>query len=222
MGERIELAILVPRLEVLRYMGYPRTRQPSCGVLRRIEELWPRADSLVSARGAWHHATREEAVAVGVPKPVDSMAFGVCTIGDEVEQASERLARDGDAVGALFLDAFGSAAAESAAETLHARICAEVQASGLQAAQRISPGYGSWHVARQRELLARLPCQQLGITLTSGSMMVPRKSVSFAVLFGPAGDERRRHRCAACDLVTCRYRLDPPGDESPGRNPEQT
>jgi len=207
---------------VLRYMGYPRTRQPSCGVLRRIEELWARAESLVGPRGAWHRADGAEAAAVGVPNPVESMAFGVCTIGSELEQCSERLACEGDAIGALFLDAFGSAAAEAAAETLHARICAEVQSSGLDAARRISPGYGSWHVSRQRDLLARLPCEELGITLTEGSMMVPRKSVSFAVAFGPAGERRVRHRCAACELVTCRYRLEAPGGESPGHESEQT
>ena len=222
MVERIELSICVPRVEVLRYMGYPRTRQPSCGVLRRIEELWTQAETLVRARGAWHSAAREEAIAIGVPTLTDDMAFGVCTIGAEVEHASDDLGREGDAVGALFLDAFGSAAAESAAEALHARICAEVQSRGLEAAARISPGYGSWDVARQRDLLAGLPCGELGITLTEGAMMSPRKSVSFAVLFGPLGDKRRRHRCAACELVACQYRLEAPADESPGQEPEQT
>lgn len=222
MSELIDLSIGVPRIEVLRYMGYPRARQPSCGVQKRIEQMWPQAEKLVRARGAWHRAAQQDALDVGLATVSDSMAFGVCTIGAEIECASEELGREGDAIGALFFDAFGSAAAESAAETMHARICAQVQAAGMEAVQRVSPGYGSWHVRRQRDLLARLPCESLGITLTEGCMMIPRKSVSFAVLFGPAGQKRHRHRCAACALVDCRYRLEAPGEESPGQEPEQT
>lgn len=222
MADGMELSVRVPVVEVLRYMGYPRTRTPSSGVQRRIDELWGVAEGLVSARGAWRRADRQDAIAVGVPRPTDHLAFAVCTIGLGVELASEERGRADDAIGALFLDAFGSAAAEAAAESLHARICAEVQRSGWDAAQRISPGYGDWHVARQRDLLGRLPCARLGLTLTAGAMMVPRKSVSFAVLFGPVGEKRPRHRCAACELVTCRYRLEAPDEEPSAQEPEQT
>jgi hypothetical protein len=60
-------------------------------------------------------------------------------------------------------------------------------------------------------LLALLPAAELGITLTSGQMMIPRKSVSFAVSFEErAPDEHRPgSACERCGLERCRHRLVP-------------
>jgi cobalamin-dependent methionine synthase I len=123
-----------------------------------------------------------------------------------LEQEEARLSEAGDPLGALILDAFGSAAAEEAAEMLHARVCAAVQHENLKAARRVSPGYGKWNVVRQADLLAHLPIEEVGIRLTQSSMMIPRKSVSFAVVLEPPGRVSTRGRCAVCDLTDCRYR----------------
>ena len=77
---------------------------------------------------------------------------------------------------------------------------------GLKAARRVSPGYGRWNVARQADLLAYLPIEEVGVRLTDSSMMIPRKSVSFAVMLVDPQDKTPRIRCAACDLTDCRYR----------------
>ena len=77
---------------------------------------------------------------------------------------------------------------------------------------RISPGYGRWAIEGQPRLLALLPARELGITLTEGLMMVPRKSVSFATRVG-ADDgvaPRDRRRCCRCELLSCPYRDDEP------------
>ncbi len=204
----LQLLVEVPRGEVLRYMGYPRSKSPSPGVLARVNALWPLAQRLVDARGAFVLAGKADALTVGMPSPSERVAFGVCTAGLGLEDEVDRRTAAGEMLEALILDAFGSAAAEAAADALQARVCAAVQADALTASRRVSPGYGTWHVERQVDLLARLPAAQLGISLTEGSMMIPRKSVSFAAVLTQARQGRSRHRCAACDLVDCRYRRD--------------
>ena len=105
----LELEVEIPRAEVLRYLGYPRSKRPNRQVAARIEELAVLADSLVHPRGAFVFADRAEAERVGMPRPSERVAFGVCTIGPELEQEEARLGDEGDALGALVLDAFGSA-----------------------------------------------------------------------------------------------------------------
>jgi len=205
-GEIVDLSVAIPRREVLRYLGYPRSKGPSERVLQRLEALEKLAAELVRGRGAFAFANRSDAEAVGMPNPSERVAFGVCTIGPALEQEEARLSDAGDPLGALILDAFGSAAAEEAAEMLHARVCAAVQNENLKAARRVSPGYGKWNVVRQADLLANLPTGEVGIRLTEASMMIPRKSVSFAVVLEPPGRATTRGRCAVCDLADCRYR----------------
>jgi hypothetical protein len=204
----LDLPVTIPPREVLRSLGYPRNKGPSARVGAAIEAMRPVADSLVSARGAFAFASQAEAQAVGMPSPSEHVALGVCTIGAGLEEQAQRLSEVGDALGALVLDAYGSVAAEQAAEVLHARVCVAVQGQGLRAARRISPGYGKWALACQQGLLARLPTAEVGVRLTDSSMMIPRKSVSFAVFLAPPGPTIARSRCDACDLFDCTYRRD--------------
>lgn len=214
-GVVLDLPVAIPRAEVLRLLGYPKAKNPSPRVLDRLEALQPLASSLARPRGAFVLANQADAHAVGMPSPSANVAFGVCTIGSALEDQERRLGEEGDALGALILDAFGSAAAEAAAESLHARVCAAVQSMRLRAARRISPGYGKWELRCQTDLLARLPTAQVGVLLTESSMMIPKKSVSFAVVLAPPGQALSRSRCQACDLENCKYRRqDDEGKES--------
>ncbi len=207
-GPVLELPVTIPPREVLRTLGYPRGKSPSVRVMTTIEAMGPVAHSLVRARGAFTFVSQSEAQAVGMPSPSEHVALGVCTIGPGLEEHAQRLSEQGDALGALVLDAYGSVAAEQAAEVLHARVCVAVQGQGLRAARRISPGYGKWALACQHGLLACLPTVEVGVRLTDSSMMIPRKSVSFAIVLAPPGPTVARSRCDACELPDCKYRRD--------------
>jgi hypothetical protein len=174
-----------------------------------LDAWWPRALALLSPRGAWRIVTGEAAAAAGMPEPGAWAGLGLCTIGDALEVESSRLAAT-DLLAALVVDAVGSAAAEAAADALNARLCAQAAARGLFAAPRLSPGYGAWDVACQERLLALLPAAALGVTLTSGQMMRPRKSVSFAAPLLPAPPEGAAGSpCERCGLRHCRHRRAP-------------
>ena len=208
----LDLAVEVEPSEARRYLGYPDGRLASPRATRRLDALWSRALELIAPRGVYALVTRREVAASGMPEPASRVAVAVCTIGPALEVASDRAAATGELLDALVLDAIGSAAAESVADALNLEICSVAAARGVEAAARVSPGYGGWDTAGQRALLALLPIDALGIEVTSGAMMVPRKSVSFAVnLDRPGrGHGRAASGCARCGLVRCRHRIAPP------------
>ncbi len=105
------------------------------------------------------------------------------------------------------LNVIGSVAVEEAAEAANAIIRDDVTREGLRCTKRFSPGYGGWDLSEQRWILRVLDGESLGVTLTDGCMMVPRKSITFAVNVGKNPVEMRDdNECEACELVNCAYR----------------
>ena len=205
------LEVRVSRREVLRNLGHPRSREPAEKVARQLDELWPEAEALIEPRGAFRVVSGEQAAAAAMPRPTELVGLGVATIGPALEQQEHRHTNSDQMLKALLLDAFGSAAAEAAADALNRALCVHAQDLGLMLLPRFSPGYGRWDVKHQRRLLAMLPARELGIQLTEGMMMIPRKSVSFAVRMSPDAEPARtdRRHCARCDLEGCAFRAEP-------------
>lgn len=204
-----DLQIEVPRREVLRYMGYPRGRSPRPRVARDLDRLWRGAEQLIRPRGVVRLVNGADAVGAGMPDPSERVGVGLCTIGPTLERACAARGAGGEMLEALFLDAFGSAAAEATADALNVVLCQHAAALGQRVPPRVSPGYGRWDIAGQPRLLALLDADALGITLTPALMMLPRKSISFAARLLP-GDQPRgapRSRCALCSMRDrCAYR----------------
>lgn len=139
---------------------------------------------------------------------LEKVAFCVCTIGPALEERVTVLSRDGDILAAVVLDAIGSAAAEAVARYANDRIDEVAAAEGLKTSCRASPGYGDWDVKEQKALFTLVPAGRIGVTLTANSMMVPRKSVSFAVHIAEDPVRlRSESSCRNCDMETCPYRL---------------
>ncbi|MCP3957639.1 MAG: hypothetical protein GY719_07270 [bacterium] len=204
----VDLEIRVDRDKVLRWLGYRGSRGPRPREGRRIEELWPVAHDLVEPRGAFRIVSGKRTGEAGMPRPTSEVGVGIATIGPALEDEARRRGERGDLLDALVLDAFGSAAAEAAADRLNQKLCVRARDEDRYPAARISPGYGAWRVDGQGTLLALLPAARLGVRLTGAMMLVPHKSVSFAVRFGcrPSRPDLSRWRCKRCGLIDCRYR----------------
>jgi hypothetical protein len=204
----LDLDVDVTREDVYRYLGYPKGSRRSLQTETLLDEMWEGALALLHARGAYRVVDRPTAAAAGMPDAAREVGLAVCTIGPELEGVCAECVPQGRLLDALLLDAVGSAAADAAADSLNLALCTAADESGLYTTPRVSPGYGEWDVACQRELLALLPAGELGITLTSGCMMVPRKSVSFAVAFveRPPSGHRPGSACERCGLERCRHR----------------
>ena len=133
------------------------------------------------------------------------VVLAVCTIGLELEKLASSWMEENPLLG-LALDGLGNAAVEKVAQQVCAHIAERAKAKGLQASTPLSPGEPDWPVeVGQPQIFALLDPSQAGITLTSGGMMVPKKSISFVVGLGP--EMAQTDACEICSLKeTCHYR----------------
>ena len=137
----------------------------------------------------------------------------------EAASASEWL-RAGDATGRAAARRRGSAAAEEAADRISAAhapwreagpATAPPDEAARAAPQRSpaasAPATGSGRSRRRRRSSPACRTREIGVQLESSLLMVPRKSVSFAMWLGAdARPLAGLSGCARCELESCRYR----------------
>ncbi len=198
--------ILIKQEEIARILGYGRKRIP-----RRISELLndieQTAMQLISPACAYRFMKNEEFAASEYLRRIDTAALCLVTIGGKLEEAVEENKKGGDLSRALILDTYGSAAAEAAADAAEAIIREKLGDQGLKCSARFSPGYSGWRLEEQRWILPALEGEALGVRLTEGCMMVPRKSITFAVIYGESPIEiQSGDICSACDMVNCKFK----------------
>jgi len=210
-NDRIDLAITIRHPDVLHFLGYPEGREPSGRLADRLDELLIEARALAEPRGCYRRLPVQCAADVGLePMNAEGLVLGLVTVGSGIEDRAGRLVHAGDSVGALLLDAMGSAAVEEAADRLGvmvtgAEISPDDDAPALSC--RASPGYGRWPLEAQTALFDHLPHAAVGVTLRPSLMMQPRKSISFAMWLGAEGRPiAGLSGCSRCLLTTCRYR----------------
>lgn len=198
--------IAVKREEIARVLGYGASGIPE-RVAALLDEIEPIALGLVSPACAYRTLDANDLMVSPYLRGIESAALCLVTIGSGLEAAVEKEKGDGDLSRALILDTYGSAAAEACADAAEAFIRDEAAPKGLRCSLRFSPGYSGWDVAEQRWILPALEGTALGVTLTEGCMMVPRKSITFAVTIGIEPVEMRHATsCEVCGLLNCRYR----------------
>ena len=135
------------------------------------------------------------------------LAAVVCTIGPKLEkQATDYFSKHEPLRGAL-LDGIGSAAVDSLAQEVCKLITSEASSRGYQASSPISPGMPGLPIEEQQQLLKLVPAGEIGVSLTSSGIMVPRKSASMVIGIGPQmATWTRAEVCARCSLrKTCPY-----------------
>ncbi len=133
------------------------------------------------------------------------VVLALCTIGAKLEDwAAEVMAED--MILGLALDGVGSAAAEALATEACRRFEGWALSEGLLAGMPLNPGMVGWPVDEgQPQMFALLDGSEVGVSLTGGYMMVPRKSLSLAL--GLSMEPVRQTRtCDYCNMrASCRY-----------------
>lgn len=135
----------------------------------------------------------------------EQVVLALTTIGPELEdRASSCMGKD--PLLGIALDGMGNAAVEILGEQVCMRIGKQAEAAGLTASTPLSPGESEWPVEiGHPQIFSILDPSLVGITLTSGGMMVPKKSISFVV--GIGRDMSRDDYCELCSFnERCRYR----------------
>jgi hypothetical protein len=137
------------------------------------------------------------------------LAVVVGTIGPKLEkQATDYFGQDKPLRGVL-LDGIGSAAVDSLTQEACKLIMAEASSRGYQASGPLNPGMPGLPITEQWQLLKLVPAQEIGVSLTSVGIMIPRKSASMVIGIGPKMKTwTRTEVCAQCHLrKTCAYRI---------------
>jgi len=99
-------------------------------------------------------------------------------------------------------------AAEQTANWAFTEICHQATKLGLNHSYRFSPGYGKWGLEAQDYIFDLLPADSIEVSLTPSMMMMPRKSISFAVKLSTAYyKDKNKIPCESCNMThNCRYR----------------
>lgn len=196
--------------EVRRYLGARTETRPGTG--KRLDEILSdalvRAAVLVVPKAVFAVTAGEELPGSSVFDDLDRVAFCICTIGPAIEKEVTLLSQRDELLGAVVLDSVGSVAAEATADYVDRRIQGDAARDGLKTSCRASPGYGDWDIREQAAIFELLPADRIGVRLTPSFMMVPRKSVSFAIHI----DEhpvrmRSENSCRNCERTDCPFRL---------------
>jgi hypothetical protein len=201
-----DLDITVSHDEIRRLLGYDAFPLPA-RVQAIIREIEGDAASLLAAVGAYRLMKKNAYAHSGYLGALDEIALCLVTIGPNLESAVSRCRQAGDLSRAIILDCYGSAAAEAAAEKAEMIILKEIRGMGLHGSRRFSPGYGGWDVAEQAWVLSALDAAAIGVRLTTHCMMIPRKSVTFALAIGESPVQLRdANVCSFCGMVDCHMR----------------
>ncbi len=201
--------VALERQQVERMLGRKATE--SSMVAHRLVEVTREAieaaRTLVEPKGIYLITSGSSLGRDGIFAHLDRIALCVCTIGEKLEERVADLQSRGELLRAFVLDAVGSAAAEETANVMERLIAEEAALRGLAISCRASPGYGDWDVGEQRKVFELVPAERIDVRLSQGCMMIPRKSVSFAVHMAKEPARlRSENSCSNCDRRDCPYR----------------
>ena len=129
----------------------------------------------------------------------------LCTIGEALEIYANEIS-NADMIYGLSLDGVGTAGVESLANAACATFDGQAQTAGLQTSIPLSPGLLGWPVEQgQPQIFKILDPSEIGVRITSGMLMLPRKSLTFILGIGAQMVESES-ACEYCSLKeTCRY-----------------
>ncbi len=213
----------IDRTEHLRYLGYrgQELSEALCGKLDEAAERCLRVaepKSFYRIFDVFENASGIELLGTGVTllgEDIRNHMRGAvrcavlgATLGLGIDRELQRLQVAG-MTDALLLNAACTVLIEQVTDRCEAEIVRRAGEEGLVTAFRFSPGYGDFPLSQQPEILALLDGERrLGIRLTEGFLMLPKKSVTAVVPFFPRGTAVRRTRtCADCsNRDACEFR----------------
>lgn len=205
--------------EVLRYLGSAQT-VPSPELLSQLDRAAQTLLAAVTPRLLWRSFPLEETTLIGttLTLPGESIRSHLeschhcillaATLGMEAEQLIRR-AQATDLSFAVLLDSCASAALESLCDQAEEHLRSQTEARGLFLTGRYSPGYGDLPLSLQEEFCALLDTERrLGLTVSTTSLLLPRKSVTAILGISPTPPQPPKPGCTGCSLYhSCQIRL---------------
>jgi len=137
------------------------------------------------------------------------LAVLVCTIGPKLEKQATDYSKSGEALRGMILDGIGNTAVDMLIPEACRLIASEALSRGHQSSSPVSPGWPGLPLTEQWNLFELVNTQEIGVSLTSSGIMVPRKSVSMVIGIGSQmATWTQADVCSRCSLRrTCPYRI---------------
>ncbi|MGN1318842.1 MAG: hypothetical protein ACI4VF_07460 [Lachnospirales bacterium] len=107
---------------------------------------------------------------------------------------------------AIIADCMASAAIEQVCDICEVDIKKHI--GSFYMTWRFSPGYGDLSIEYQKDFIAITDAERkIGLTLNSGNILIPRKSVTAIIGLSENPIPKKRQGCAICNMnKTCQYR----------------
>jgi hypothetical protein len=109
----------------------------------------------------------------------------------------------------MVLDGIGTAAVDRLIPEAMRLIADEVAKRGYEISSPVSPGMPGFSLTEQWNLLKLAPAEEIGVSLSSSGVLIPRKSASMVIGIGPKMTRwTQAEVCRRCSLnKTCPYRV---------------
>ncbi|MFB6290146.1 MAG: hypothetical protein ABEJ25_00225 [Candidatus Bipolaricaulia bacterium] len=187
------------------------------GIRKYVDEGLELGRQLVKLKGAYAIGENSQALVeeFHLPKPLQKaefLAFGISTIGPDLEEEVDELMKEGDYALSNILDSVGSAAVNIAADKLGEKVLTYSRNNQLNNTRAFSPGSGSshWKIKNQKLIFEYLNPSDIGVSLTSSFTMVPKKSSSLVIGLGKEVNQAQNlFSCEGCKKADCPYRNTP-------------
>jgi hypothetical protein len=133
----------------------------------------------------------------------------IATIGPALEKKVTEYSQSGEALRGMVLDGIGTAAVDKLIPETLKIIAAEVAERGYEISSPVNPGMPGFAMTEQWNMLELAPAKEIGVSLSSSGVLVPRKSTSMVIGIGPKMTRwTQAEVCARCSLSkTCPYRV---------------
>jgi len=224
-----DIKLDIDRNAVFHYQGYSqkKIKEPNQNILRITEEEINRGYGLFKPQGIYRlikidsfiseeeieldnsHIFKFSKSIIDQLKGASYLLVGVVTIRDLLEKKVSELLSQGEYPQALALDAVGTVAVEDFSRRVRKSARQEVTEQGFKSSRHFSPGYGGWAVSQQEIIFKSIPADNIRVRLTKGYMMLPQKSLSWAIGVGkeivtPSGED---DNCENCQTKCCNYKF---------------
>ena len=222
-SKRVSIAPEYSKAEVLRMLGGSGRNGLSIRLQRKVEVWMERVNKVINPRLLFSVKPVAGVSQTGVSlsdgtvwrSPKLARAFNYCkravvyvgTIGSRIEKEVRKLTERNRLSEAYIVESLGSLAVENMIEQFHSQYGSYLKQSRKGITLPFSPGYCDWHVEEQKKLFSSVAADEIGITLNTGGLMTPRKSISG--VFGVRdwqGPAIAYNPCSNCANKSCSYR----------------
>jgi len=137
------------------------------------------------------------------------LAVILITIGPKLEKQVTDYSKNSAALQGMILDGIDSTAVDMLVMEVLRRLASEVSSRGYEISSPVNPGMPGFPLTEQWNLLGLVNSYEIGVSLTSSGVLVPRKSASMVMGIGPKMTRwTQAEVCVRCNLrETCHYKV---------------